>query len=199
MMLSSGRCTCLIRVLTALLYAAPICAQSPAELHLADGRIVEVIGLRRWPIQMIQDSLARYSPTDSLQSHACAAALRYKRHFTDASASYYSPKPGELRIVVTVREPQDSLLVKYRRVAFDTTGGRREWAEVRDIMATSPATRRQRYSIPDVLFSLVPGRRRQPTETAAVERAHLRQLLGAMRETFAVAHPSLVALPLQSS
>ena len=87
---------------------------------------------------MIQDSLARYAPKDSLHSHACAATLRYKLHFADASTTYHMPRPGQLRIVVTVREPQDSARVKYRHAPLDTTNGRPEWSEVRDLIKKSP-------------------------------------------------------------
>lgn len=121
--------------LAALVCATLLGAQSPAEIRFPDGKVVEVIGLRRWTIAMIQDSLARYSPADSLQSHACASVLRYKLHFADASTTYFVPRPGEFRIVVTVREPQDSARVKYRHVQFDTTGGLAEWADVRAVLA----------------------------------------------------------------
>ena len=38
---------------------------------------------------MIEDSLAAYSPTDSLTGHACAAILRGKLHFADASVNTF--------------------------------------------------------------------------------------------------------------
>jgi hypothetical protein len=82
---------------------------------------VEVIGLKRWTVPMIQDSLARYAPNDSLTSHACAVILRAKLRFADAAATYFEPSSGgrEL-IVVAIVEPQDSALVRYRGPAPDS-------------------------------------------------------------------------------
>lgn len=79
---------------------------------------------------MIQDSLAKYSPHDSLLSHSCAWILRNKLKFADASVSVY-PK-GQLGltkdfVVVTVIEPQDSGLIKYRPEFTDTLPQRKEW------------------------------------------------------------------------
>src|SRR4051812_28278239 len=54
-----------------------------------DSLRLELIGLKRWTVPMIQDSLRRYAPTDSLMSHACAAILRQKLRFADASVVYY--------------------------------------------------------------------------------------------------------------
>ncbi len=82
---------------------------------------VEVLGLKRWTVPMIQDSLARYAPQDSLTSHACAAILRMKLKFPDAAASYFGQDgAGRELIVVAVVEPQDSALVRYRTPAPDS-------------------------------------------------------------------------------
>src|SRR5688572_21947106 len=82
---------------------------------------VEVLGLKRWTVPMIQDSLARYAPEDSLTSHACAAVLRMKLKFADAAASYFErDSAGRVLIVVAVVEPQDSALVRYRKPAPDS-------------------------------------------------------------------------------
>lgn len=82
---------------------------------------VEVLGLKRWTVPMIQDSLARYAPQDSLTSHGCAAILRMKLKFPDAAASYFGQDgAGRELIVVAVVEPQDSALVRYRTPAPDS-------------------------------------------------------------------------------
>lgn len=77
---------------------------------------VEVIGLRRWTVQMIQDSAAKYAPGQDLASHACAAVLRFKLGFADAAVSVQMPSTpgGKTFTTVTVVEPQDSALVAYR-------------------------------------------------------------------------------------
>lgn len=114
-------------------------AQTSSVLALPDGRTVEVIGLRRWTIGMLQDSLARYAPSDSLQSHACAAILRYRLHFADASSTTFSFGPGTAdAIVVSVREPQDSARVHYRDMPLDTLRPRRAWSAITDVFRNHP-------------------------------------------------------------
>ena len=81
---------------------APLRAQTRAELPLRDGRVVEVLGLRRWTLAMLQDSLARYAPGERLERHSCAAALRYRLGFADAAATEVFGSPdGPSRIVVS--------------------------------------------------------------------------------------------------
>ena len=106
--------------LIAILAAAPSVARPQNVLETPKTR-VEVLGLRRWTVPMIQDSLARYAPGDSLTSHACAAILRGKLKFADASASYFDRDgTGRELIVVAVVEPQDSALVRYLSPAPDS-------------------------------------------------------------------------------
>ncbi|MDB4906212.1 MAG: hypothetical protein JWO05_996 [Gemmatimonadetes bacterium] len=106
-----------------------------ANLTLADGRRLEVIGLRSWTPAMIQDSLARYAPGESLQSAGSADALRFQLGFADATMTATAD-----RVVLSVREPQDSSLVHYRRMSLDTTAGRRDWSAVSDmILQRDPA------------------------------------------------------------
>jgi hypothetical protein len=92
---------------------------------------LELIGLKRWTLKMIQDSLARYAPGESLVSHACAAILRQKLRFADAAVQYRPPgfngsKKGYF--AVTVVEPQDSARVRYRELPRDSLPDRAEWA-----------------------------------------------------------------------
>src|SRR5262249_53183163 len=77
------------------------------------------------------DSLSTYSPKDKLTAHACAAILRQKLHFADASVSVYTDmakaqtKPY---VAVTVIEPSDSALIHYRPQFKDSLPQRPEWA-----------------------------------------------------------------------
>lgn len=119
--------------------AVPAGAQRPSRLTLPDGGTVEVLGLRRWTLAMLQDSLAKYAPGDSLQSHACAAVLRYKLGFADAASMSFIMDGAKPRIVVSVREPQDSARVHYRVMGMDTTNGRASWHLVTDAMALRPS------------------------------------------------------------
>src|SRR5256885_747596 len=92
---------------------------------------LELIGLKRWTLTMILDSLARYAPGDSLTSHACAAILRMKLGFADAAAEYYPPGfEGSLNgyWAVPVVEPQDSARVRYRPRPRDSVPDRADWA-----------------------------------------------------------------------
>ncbi len=113
--------------------------QTPSVLRLPDGGTVEVLGLRRWTIGMLQDSLARYAPGDSLQSHACAATLRYKLHFADAASTTFSFGDGTPdAVVVSVREPQDSARVHYRDLPLDTLSPRKAWAPITAVFRRHP-------------------------------------------------------------
>lgn len=115
-------------------------AQRSTVLTLPNGGTVEVLGLRRWTIAMLQDSLAKYAPGDSLQSHACAAILRYKLGFADAASTTFMLHEGEPgRVVVSVREPQDSARVRYRLMPMDTVQARAAWRLVTDAIASHPA------------------------------------------------------------
>jgi hypothetical protein len=132
--------TALLAASTALGATAAHAQQPPSILDLADGRRIYVFGLRRWTVSMLQDSLAKYSPADSLQSHACAGKLRYTLHFADASAETLNMGDGRPHIIaVSVREPQDSARVKYRLMPLDTTAPRPEWTFISRLQATDPA------------------------------------------------------------
>jgi hypothetical protein len=120
------------RILKAGLLASffvPLLLASQTTLENQDLR-VELIGLKKWTVPMIQDSLAKYAPHDSLLSHSCAAVLRDKLKFADASVTIF-PK-GQLGLIkdfvaVAVIEPQDSDLIKYRPEFKDTLPQRKEW------------------------------------------------------------------------
>jgi hypothetical protein len=108
----------------------PARGQAPAIIHLPH-KTIEVVGLARWTVRMIQDSMDRYSPGDSLQSHACAAVLRYKLHFADAATTTFSSGPSDTMEYdfVAVVEPQDSARVRYRAMPLDTLPPLPEWRE----------------------------------------------------------------------
>ena len=113
-------------------------AQSPALLTRPDGVVVEVIGLRRWTIDMVQDSLARYAAGVTLDSHACAAALRYKLGFADAAATRMMERGVLKRVVVVVVEPHDSARVRYRTPGADTVVTRPHWQAATAVMKQQP-------------------------------------------------------------
>lgn len=115
-------------------FTPPASAQVLADTEV---RTVEVIGLKRWTPEMIADSLARYSPGDSLHSHACAAALRYRLGFAEAASTVFR-SGGKPYVLVSLVEPQDSARIRHRYIPLDTTTFREEWAGVVDVIRTRP-------------------------------------------------------------
>ena len=109
---------------------APNVSTHAQTVIFVPGKRIEVVGLRRWTIPMIQDSLRKYADGVTLESHACAAALRYKLGFADASATNYGVWQGDSvqSIFISVVEPQDSARVNYRSAPMDTTAFLTEWA-----------------------------------------------------------------------
>jgi hypothetical protein len=121
----------IIRVALALSLLEPVVALAQNTIE-NDKLRVELIGLKRWTIPMIQDSLAKYAPHESLLTHSCAAILRDKLKFADASVGYF-PK-GEMGltkelVVVSLIEPQDSALIRYRAEFTDTLPQRKAWLD----------------------------------------------------------------------
>src|SRR3954466_7778316 len=60
--------------------------QTAAHIQLDTNRAVEIIGLRWWTVDMLQDSLGKYSPGVTLDSANIVAILRSQLHFADAAA-----------------------------------------------------------------------------------------------------------------
>ena len=152
--LSVALLACAARVVLAQPGAGPgVAAGAPATLENAHLR-VELIGLRRWTVPMIQDSLRRYAPNDSLLSHACAAVLRDKLHFADASVAVYPAEgQGKTYIAVTVVEPQDSARVRYRAVPRDSAPDAPGYAPVRRVVAADTPTYQRLLRRADLLRS----------------------------------------------
>lgn len=111
---------------------------------LAPGQTVEVIGLRRWSLQMIDDSLAKYAPGESLASHACIANLRYKLGFVDANiigfdttVIYDADTTRSGTMILLVREPQDSARVHPMRHVLDDSARLQEWRPITNVFLTN--------------------------------------------------------------
>jgi hypothetical protein len=123
---------------------------------------LELIGLKRWTVPMIEDSLRLYAPKDSLLSHACAAVLREKLKFADASVVYYTTtiagNPMKPYMAVTVVEPQDSGLIRYRGPFRDSLPARRTWAPMRAVFEKHNPAFQQAIQRPDFLWSDAPLR-----------------------------------------
>lgn len=120
---------------------SPVDAPAPLGSSVVEvpGKRIEVIGLDRWTVSMIEDSLAKYAPGTSLGSHACAAVLRYELGFADAAAlSVRMVDADHEQVIVSVVEPQDSARVRLRAVARDTAGVRAEWEPLIRILRDDP-------------------------------------------------------------
>ncbi|HEY7393248.1 MAG TPA: hypothetical protein VH559_00290 [Gemmatimonadaceae bacterium] len=112
----------------AVVVVAPLRAQAVIQTPKAT---IEIIGLSRWTMKMVEDSLAKYGQ-DSLTAHACAAILRQKLHFADASVSVFTNFPEykfKNYVAITVVEPQDSARIRYKPELRDSLPVRAEWAE----------------------------------------------------------------------
>lgn len=133
----------LVRKILLLVAMATVCVHPlPAQSvrDIGRGRL-EVIGLRRWTIPMIQDSLARYAPGVDISSSACAAVLRYRLGFADAAVVTYMGWPladTAEYVVVTVVEPQDSARVRHRVMPMDTTAPLAAWAKAISVATSRP-------------------------------------------------------------
>jgi hypothetical protein len=111
-------------------------------VQTSNGR-VEVLGLERWTIDGLEDSLRAHAGYDlrTNGAHACGAVLRYKLHFADAAAIEARDSANAPYWIVTVAEPQDSARIHHHFLPLDTTGGRPEWASARSVVkAHRPAT-----------------------------------------------------------
>jgi hypothetical protein len=107
--------------------------QPIARIQLDTNRVIEVIGLRRWTTDMIQDSLRKYAPRQTLDSANVASTLRYKLHFADAAVDTSVQVFDEnetTQVTVGVREPQDSARVHYVPQTLDTIPRVAEWKAI---------------------------------------------------------------------
>lgn len=103
-------------------------------------RKLELIGLHRWTVGMVQDSLAaHFTGADaSLQSHACAANLQ-KIGFVRAAVQYFADPTDPANSdkwtgLITVVEPNDSVRVRTITTLRDSMPQRPEWASLRDAL-----------------------------------------------------------------
>jgi hypothetical protein len=118
-----------------VLFFAAAAAASPVRGQSAD-TTVEVLGLRRWTLQMLQDSLNNYAPGTTLKSAACAVILRDSIGFAQAAAETAILDSG-VYITLSVVEPQDKGKLKPLRLR-DSTVTRAEWQGVISVLRKYP-------------------------------------------------------------
>ena len=99
-----------------LLVLTPSTSQGQVAYESPNGR-VEVLGLRRWTLSMLQDSIRRYVPGQELHDAACMVTLRDSLHFADASVvSFEMQSPdGKTRSVLSIKvvEPNEASTVQW--------------------------------------------------------------------------------------
>jgi hypothetical protein len=96
----------------------------PAQVVQTPEGPVEFIGLERWSIPMIRDSMAVHAPGEPLGQ--CAAVLR-QLGFVSASASLSQGPDGQRRTIVTVVEPQRADRIRLRLPSGDSLPNDAEW------------------------------------------------------------------------
>lgn len=108
------------------------CGSGPTEevpharserIETSDGS-VEFVGLRRWTLEMIRDSIETYAPGVPLGAAACGEVLRTRLGFPDAAVLRFP----DGRTIVTVVEPLDSQKVLLLSEPSEKAGLIEEWS-----------------------------------------------------------------------
>ena len=103
-----------------VLALAELCAPASVTAQVAydspKGR-VEVLGLRRWTLAMLQDSIRRYVRGQELYDAACMVTLRDSLHFVEASVEHFEmTPPGQPQrsfLAIKVIEPEQAASVQW--------------------------------------------------------------------------------------
>ena len=96
----------------AIALAFPVSAAMSQEVETPAG-VVEFVGLHHWTIRMIDDSMKVHAPGKPLGQ--CAAVLR-SLGFPSAQSMGWTTAEGRPSTLVLLVEPQDSALVRYRKL-----------------------------------------------------------------------------------
>lgn len=97
---------------------------------------VEFIGLEKWNVDELVDTLRAISPNRTL--HACAVDLRRKLGFPDASAIGYYDENKNIYTVITVVEDQYRDKIEYLNVPSDTLLPVKDWKLALNISQKDP-------------------------------------------------------------
>jgi hypothetical protein len=122
-------------VVSALLLAPSLAAQNVLRVP---GKTVEVIGLERWTVPMLQDSLRRYGGGVTLDSDACAGVLRENMGFPAAAVTTFHVAGRDEYVAVSVVEPASRARVRRRNVGGDTVALRAGWETAGTIIRRTP-------------------------------------------------------------
>lgn len=96
--------------------AVPSSGDAQVAYDSPKGR-VEILGLRRWTLKMLQDSIGHYVRGQELHDAACIVTLRDSLHFADASVEEleWAPPGQPVRSYLTIKviEPQQGARVQW--------------------------------------------------------------------------------------
>ena len=99
-----------------LLLVAPRSGGAQVAYDSPRGR-VEVLGLRRWTLAMLRDSVRRYVPGQELHDAACMVTLRDSLHFVEASVARFEMapprEPARSFLTIKVVEPDQAARVQW--------------------------------------------------------------------------------------
>lgn len=164
-----------IRAILILGALIPSVLQGQTVLETPSGKH-EVIGLRHWTIQQLQDSLRAHDT--SLESHACAAVIRRELGFADASVIVYLSGFGraEKYTEIMVVEPQDSARVQFLPNPRDSLPDEPRWQDIILLFASNGNLYNFVANYPQVLYSDQPP---QELLARSPDSQRLRDLLSA--------------------
>lgn len=109
-----------------VVFTLPSFAQNVVQ---EDGNTIEFIGLKKWTIKQLTDSVRKHDPKGKLSF--CATTLKSNLKFCDASVIPFSKDS----LIITVIEPQDSLLVKRNAYFVGDVYLPREWDTFQETFA----------------------------------------------------------------
>lgn len=128
-------------------------APAPAQTVLRTAKSkIEIIGLQRWTLKMIEDSLAKYAPGEDLTVHACAQILQQKLRFPSAAVTNFigfgDATDNKTYVAITVVEPQDSAKIHFKPALFDTLMAHAKWPEASEAFRKNPDLSQQAFQTP---------------------------------------------------
>lgn len=127
---------CVLPMLVIGALAAKTASAQPATRVYGD-TTVEVIGLSEWSFDQLERAALEFAPGLSLAESSCAVVLRDSVGFADAASMSIRGLPGSdvsMWVVLTVVEPEDSGLIRYRGTPDSDTGVRREYTDILQIL-----------------------------------------------------------------
>lgn len=125
------RCAALAVVPLLLSFPAAAQQSQPATT------VVEILGLRTWTREMVEEAVARYQPGVSLADHACAVILRDSVGFANAASITFGMGGDTTWAILPVVEPGRRAQVRFR--AYTARRPKvQEWADVFGVLERHP-------------------------------------------------------------